>query len=454
MATEVLMPRQGQSVESCIIIEWKVNEGDIVSEGQALCEVETDKATFEVEATAAGTVLGIFYPADADVEVLKVIAAIGEPGEDISGLRPELSEDSEQKSEVSESLEEAPKAEATPASTPPASNLPLSTTSSGASPRAKNLAVEKGVDVASIAGTGPSGRVIERDVVAARPAAVSPAAQAKAAAEGLSVPNVGSGIGGRVLAADLVAVAPEAVGTAVAAMDFPGNATEIPVKGVRKLVAGRMQASLKNTAQLTLNAAADARSMLGYRKKCKAAPEEAGVGGINITDVVLYATVKTLVEFPEFNAHWQGDKIVQYENVHLGLAVDTPRGLAVPVIRYANLMSLKQLSAEAKRVAQACIEGTIDPDALVGGTFTVTNLGAMGIESFTPVLNAPEVGILGVCSIQPKPVMNGSDVEFVPHMGLSLTFDHSAVDGAPAARFLSVLRQKLADFEFELTLER
>jgi pyruvate dehydrogenase E2 component (dihydrolipoamide acetyltransferase) len=271
-----------------------------------------------------------------------------------------------------------------------------------------------------------------------------------AAAEGLAIPNVGSGMGGRVLAADLVAVVPDAVGTAVAALDFPGNATEIPVKGIRKLVSERMLASLQNTAQLTLNASADARSMLGYRKKCKAAPEEAGVGGINITDVVLYATVKTLVEFPEFNAHWQGDKIVQYENVHLGLAVDTPRGLAVPVIRYANLMNLKQLSAEAKRVAQACIEGTIEPDELTGGTFTVTNIGSLGIESFTPVLNAPEVGILGVCSIQPKPVMNGSDVEFVPHMGLSLTIDHSAVDGAPGARFLASLRSKLAAFELTL----
>jgi len=233
-------------------------------------------------------------------------------------------------------------------------------------------------------------------------------------------------------------------------MDFPGNATEIPVKGVRKVVSSRMLASLQNTAQLTLNASADARSILSYRKKCKAAPEEAGVGGINITDAVLYATVKTLTEFPEFNAHWMGDKIVQFENVHLGLAVDTPRGLTVPVIRYANLMSLKQLSAEAKRVAKACVEGTIEPDELTGGTFTVTNIGSMGVESFTPVLNAPEVGILGVCATQLKPVMNDGEVEFVPHTGLSLTIDHSAVDGAPGARFLAALGEKIRVFELTL----
>ncbi|VGO12944.1 Dihydrolipoyllysine-residue acetyltransferase component of pyruvate dehydrogenase complex [Pontiella desulfatans] len=445
MATEVLMPRQGQSVESCIIIEWKVNEGDVVTEGQALCEVETDKATFEVEATASGTVLGIFYPADADVDVLKVIAAIGDPGEDISALRP-ADEAADTTLDAGSSEEKAPVVEEKPVV---ASIQPQASSVTGlASPRAKNLAEKKGVDISTVAGSGPGGRVIERDVAAAQ--AVTPAAAAKAAAEGLAIPAAGTGMGGRVTAADLMAVAPEAVAEAVASMDFPGTVKEIPVKGVRKVVAGRMLNSLQSTAQLTLNTSADARSVLGYRSKCKNAPEEAGVGGISINDVVLYATIKTLGEFPELNAHMLGNKIVEFDNVHLGFAVDTPRGLMVPVIRYANLMTLKQLSAETKRLATACIEGTIDPDALSGGTFTVTNLGAMGIESFTPVLNAPEVGILGVCSIQPKPVMKGADVEFVPHMGLSLTFDHAAADGAPAARFLASMRTKLAAFELTL----
>ncbi len=453
MATEVLMPRQGQSVESCIIIGWHVNEGDTVDEGQALCEVETDKATFEVEAPAAGTVLGIFYPDDADVEVLKVIAAIGEPGEDVSALRPADESPEPQNVEQGTSNDEV-KEEVKETSAVQDSTFDIR--DSGpvtglASPRAKKLAEKKGVDVSALAGTGPEGRVIERDVAAAQPVAVTPAAAAKAAAEGIELPGSGSGLGGRITLADLKSVAPEAVGDAVAAMDFPGAASEIPVKGVRKVVAGRMLASLQNTAQLTLNSSADARSILGYRRKCKAAPEEAGVGGISINDVVLYATVKTLAEFPELNAHWLGDKMVQFENVHLGFAVDTPRGLMVPVIRYANLMTLKQLSAEAKRLAKACIEGTVDPDALKGGTFTVTNLGAMGIESFTPVLNAPEVGILGVCTIQPKPVMNKEGgADFIPHLGLSLTFDHCAADGAPAARFLASLRTKLAAFELTL----
>jgi len=440
------MPRQGQSVESCIIIEWRAKEGDQIAAGEPICDIETDKASFEVESPASGTVLGIFYPVDSDVEVLKVIAAIGEPGEDISALRPEKAGADEvihttDKPEDPGTVRVAP--DEAPGSLHQAS-------ASGASPRAKNLAGRKDVDISMVAGSGPHGRVIERDVIAAQSAAVSPVASARAVAEGLDVPQTGSGIGGRVLAADLDAVATSAQGGAGATMEFPGNVTETPVKGVRKLIADRMHASLQNSAQLTHHTSADARAVLDYRHKCKSAPEAAGVNGISINDAVLYATVRTLAEFPGFNAHWQGDRIVQFENVHLGLAVDTPRGLIVPVIRYANLMNLKQLSAEAKRLAKACLEGNIEPDALLGGTFTVSTLGALGIEGFTPVLNAPEVGILGVCTILPRPVITGDEVEFVPHMGLSLTFDHRAVDGAPAAHFLVSLREKLATFEVTL----
>ena len=184
MATEVLLPRQGQSVESCIIIEWKVNEGEPVTAGQGICEVETDKATFEVEATADGTVLAILYPAEADVEVLKTIAIIGEAGEDISALRP-AAEDTDVKLETgnlkpeeqSKDVQEAPVSSVT---------SQVSSFNGAASPRAKNLAENKGVDITTVAGSGPNGRVIERDVAAAQPATVSPAAQAKASAQSTS----------------------------------------------------------------------------------------------------------------------------------------------------------------------------------------------------------------------------------------------------------------------------
>lgn len=444
MATEVLMPRQGQSVESCLIIEWQVKVGDTVTEGQTVCDIETDKAAFEVEAPASGTVLGIFYPVDSDVEVLKIIAVIGEPGEDISALRPV--EDLPEIAEIPPT--ETVKTVAKTRATSPQAQV----SSQGISPRAAKLAAERGIDVSSLAGSGPRGRVIERDVSAARAATVSPAAQAKATAEGLQVPDTASGPDGRVLTSNLTTVAPDTTAATVSSMAFPGGFTEVPVKGVRKLIAERMVASLQNSAQLTHNTSVDARSVLDYRKNCKVAAEKTDIHAVSINDVVLYAAARTLTEFPHLNAHWLGDSIVQFENVHLGLAVDTPRGLMVPVIRYANLMNLTQLSTEAKRLAVACIEGAVDPDVLSGGTFTVSNLGAMGIENFTPVLNAPEVGILGVGNIQLKPVMNGTEVGFVPHMGLSLTFDHRAVDGAPAARFLASLKDRLAGFEPEHSL--
>ena len=443
MATEVLMPRQGQSVESCLIVGWKVKEGDTVKAGQPLCEVETDKATFEVEAPVAGTVLGIFYADGSDVPVLKIIAAIGAPGEDISALRP-AAEVAETKLETGNVKVEIKTV--VPEAAVSSFKFQASGISSGVSPRARNLAVAKGLDASTLAGSGPDGRVIERDVKAALAgqSPLSPAAKAKIAA-------IGSGIGGRILAADVQApsAAPVPAPTLPEvnySVEQMGALKEIAVKGVWKLVAARMLSSMQTTAQLTMHTSADARAVLAARKKFK---DSADKGGITINDLVLYAVAQTLVNFPELNAYWLGEKLVQFENVHLGFAVDTPRGLMVPVIRFANKLSLEEISIEAKRLGTACIKGTIDPDALKGGTFTVTNLGAAGIEMFTPVLNAPEVGILGICSVQPKPVMKkDGGVDFIPHMGLSITFNHCATDGAPAGRFLAAMRETLANLNF------
>jgi pyruvate dehydrogenase E2 component (dihydrolipoamide acetyltransferase) len=225
---------------------------------------------------------------------------------------------------------------------------------------------------------------------------------------------------------------------------------EVPTKGIRKIIADRMLQSLASHAQLTLNAFADARALQAFRKKLKDSPEALGLNGISINDFILYAVSRTLPRYPELNAHWAGDKILRFVRVHLAFAVDTPRGLMVPVIRNADLLSLKQISAETKRLAKACVEGGITPDGLSGGTFTVSNLGTFGVETFTPILNAPQTGILGVGAIAPKPVMDGEDVKFVPSLGLSLTIDHQALDGAPGARFLKDLCGALAGFDLLL----
>ena len=406
MASEILMPRQGQSVESCIIIEWKKQEGDPISEGDILCEVETDKATFEVESTAAGELLAILHEADADVEVLKPIASIGENGEDISAWKCSSIQPTQELNENTPPVIIQSESPQTSTTTHPSNEAEFIS-----SPRARTTATQRDIDITTLTGSGPHGRIIEQDVLAAKPAPQKAVAFSSGNGE---------------------------------------EQTEILAKGIRKVVAERMLNSLQTTAQLTLNSSADARSILRFRELCKQPDRQEKFGKVSINDTVLYATVKALKTFPELNAHWVGDRSIQYKNIHLGFAVDTPRGLMVPVIKNANTLSLLELSAEAKRLASNCIEGVIDPDDLSGGTFTVTNLGAMGIESFTPVLNTPEVAILGVCAIQPKPIMNGLETEFIPHMGLSLTFDHCAIDGAPAARFIAHLREKINNIELTL----
>ncbi|MFQ3619379.1 MAG: dihydrolipoamide acetyltransferase family protein, partial [Spirochaetales bacterium] len=224
----------------------------------------------------------------------------------------------------------------------------------------------------------------------------------------------------------------------------------IPVQGIRKVIAQRMIESLQTQAQYTLHTYADARNLLQFRKRLKNSPPSLGLQEVTINDLILYAVAKTLPKFPSLNAKWLKTTIQTYSVVHLGVAVDTPKGLLVPVIRNADSLSLHALSQEAKRLANACLEGKARPEELEGGTFTVTNLGSLGIHMFTPLLNSPQVAILGVGTVQVLPVMEEEEVKFYPHLGLSLTADHQAIDGAPAARFLSALREALAHIDLLL----
>jgi pyruvate dehydrogenase E2 component (dihydrolipoamide acetyltransferase) len=210
-----------------------------------------------------------------------------------------------------------------------------------------------------------------------------------------------------------------------------------------------MLTSLQSTAQLTLNTSADASNLLACRKMLKSSPQVKGLSKININDFLLYIVANILPKFKNMNAHFLNDKILEFEHIHLGFAVDSPRGLMVPIIHNAHLLSLEEISKEARRLSTACQEETILTDELNGGTFTVTNLGTMGIESFTPILNIPQVAILGVCSISFKPIMKDNEIKFIPHMSLSLTFDHRAVDGVPAAKFLQELNMVIANFDLK-----
>lgn len=441
MATVVVMPKQGNTVESCIIISWKKKAGEPVSEGEVLCEVETDKALVEVESPATGTLLAHFFPEGADVPVLTNIAAIGKPGEDVSDLRP--AGDS--------AVSAAGAAPAAPAAAvvPPSPSAGQPDEILRISPRARKLAKEKGIAVSELEGSGPLGRIIERDVQAAiaRQPALTPLARTMMAQGGYTVPPQGSGVSGRIMAGDLTPL------TTPAEQPIPADEVEvIPLKGVRKLIAARMLESLQTTAQLTLNASADARALLAYRQQLKGSNEVLGLQKVTINDLILLAVSRVLPLYPDLNALFKEETISRYREVHLGVAVDTPRGLMVPKIRRANRLSLKQIAAESKRLATACLEGKINPDELSGGTFTVTNLGSLGVESFTPVLNPPEVAILGVGNINLKPVEVEGEVQFIPHLSLSLTINHQVVDGAPAARFLQALAQGLADIQLLLAI--
>ncbi|MDX2137393.1 MAG: dihydrolipoamide acetyltransferase family protein [Chloroflexota bacterium] len=452
MATAVVMPKLGNSVESSIIVNWRKRLGDAVQEGEALLEVETDKATVEVESQTSGTLLAIFYDAGADVPVMTPIAAIGQPGEDYSALMPagiNTGEPQEASIQTSAAPVAANGAPAADVGTPFVASMPDTPTDQRISPRARNLATRKGVVLAGMSGTGPGGRIIERDIQAAlaRQPKLTPVAERMVAQGGFALPE-GVEPGKKITTRDLVPAAAPVPTAPPPPMPMPvQDATIIPMKGIRRTIATRMLASLQTTAQLTLNAYADARALKALRERLKSSDEALGLRGVTINDLVLYAAAKTLTRFPDVNAHLKDDAIHQYPAVHLGFAVDTPRGLIVPVIKNAHARTLHDLSTEAVRLAKACQDGSIKPDDLDGGTFTVSNLGGLGIDTFTPVLNPPQVAILGVGGIALRPVEMNDDVKFIPHIALSLTIDHRAMDGAPGARFLQALGRNLANVD-------
>jgi pyruvate dehydrogenase E2 component (dihydrolipoamide acetyltransferase) len=409
MAVSVVMPKLGNASESAIIIAWRKQVGEAVAEGDVLAEIETDKAIHEVTSPTAGVLLETLYAAGDDVPVMAEIARIGAAEERAAGKasRPAIS------------------------------------------PRARRLAAQTGADIDSIRGTGPNGRIIERDVraIEARTPKLTPLAQAKVRTGEFTAPEQGTGAGGRITTKDLI---PSAVPSQAAPEAEAGK--PMPLSGVRRVIAARMVESLRTTAQLTLHAHADARALQAYRRRLKEDGAAHGIDRITINDMVMYAVSRTLPQFSYMNALLKDGAIWQMDSVDLAFAVDTPRGLLAPVIRAAHTRTLKDLAAEAARLAEACQAGTAKPNELEGGTFTVTNLGSLGVEMFTPILNPPQVGILGVGSIVSTPVDLDGETQFIPHIGLSLTIDHQAVDGAPGARFLQALARSIAQFDLLLAL--
>ncbi len=433
------MPRQGQSVESCVITEWQKQKGDSVKVGDILFSYETDKSSFDEKSEVEGTLLEILAAAGDDVPCLETVCIIGNPGEDISALIPAKAEAGAAAPADAPTAETpAPAAETTAEAAPTATAAPVEGDRLRISPRARNLALRTGADLSQAEPTGPMGRIIERDVNSLLDAGktvtteqvesyiANPSAYKKAAPEPVQADK---------------AVVPTAEAPAKAAY------TDVKVTNIRRVIAKSMHASLSNMAQLTLNSSFDATELLDYRAKVKASGEALGMANITLNDMVLFAVAKTLMQHKECNAHWMDDFIRVFENVNLGIAVDTDRGLMVPTLPAAETLTLNELSVAAKALIKETQGGSISPDKLAGASFTVTNLGSLGVESFTPVINPPQVAILGVDCVTYRLKEDGTTY---PAMGLSLTFDHRALDGAPAARFLKDLSAALEHFSLTL----
>ncbi|MBQ8368769.1 MAG: 2-oxo acid dehydrogenase subunit E2 [Clostridia bacterium] len=442
MANTVIMPRQGQSVESCIITAWQKKKGDTVNVGDILFSYETDKSAFDEPSQFAGTILEVLVSEGDVVPCLDPVCIIGEAGEDISALLPG----------ADAAAEEAPAEDVKEEAKPTEAEATVSESTGERvfiSPRARLLALKTGVDMTKVVSTGPHGRIIERDIdkaldegylasteavesfLAGKPMPVeepvvieAPVTEAPAVKEEVTVP-----------------ASPAPVSDDLRAYD------EEPLTNVRKVIAKAMHASLSDMAQLTLNSSFDATSLLAYRAKLKASGEALGLSKISINDMVLYAVARVLPNHPEINANLVDNTFRKFRHANVGMAVDTERGLLVPVIFGAEKMSLAEVSAQAKSLAAKARDGKLTPDEMSGGSFTVSNLGSLGVESFTPVINPPQTAILGVCCTTNK--LN-ADGKVYPAMGLSLTFDHRAVDGAPAARFLKDVCDALENFDLLL----
>ena len=441
MATPIIMPRQGQSVESCIITAWNKKVGDAVAEGEILFSYETDKSSFDEPAPVAGKLLAIFAEEGDDVPCLENVCVIGQDGEDFAQFAP-ASEDAP----AAPAAEAAPVAEA-PVAAPAAEAIAATGDATGAiSPRARALAEKTGADLLKATPTGPNGRIIERDVqsLVDRGLTVSGAASA-----GYTTAVEGSGINGKVVLNDLNAPA-AAVAPVAAAAPAVSEYEDVKLTNIRKIIAKAMVESLSSMAQLTFTSSFDATKLLAYRKSLKGAAEKLGLANITLNDMILFAVSRVILKYRNANAHMLGDTMRYFNTVNLGIAVDTERGLMVPTVFHAEKMTLNELSKEAKTVITAAQSGTINPDLLKGATFTVSNLGSLGIESFTPIVNPPQTCILGVDCVMTR--MKEVDGEYVPYpaMGLSLTVDHRVLDGADAARILKDIGYALENIDLLL----
>jgi pyruvate dehydrogenase E2 component (dihydrolipoyllysine-residue acetyltransferase) len=449
MAEVFYLPQMGQTVTECTILKWLKQEGDAVERWDGIVEMMTDKTNMEVEPQISGTLRKILAPEGAVVPIGAPIAIIGSPDEDISALLAGVPPSPGTAPAAAErvapaSLERvAPEPADAPRAPRPARRAPGEPPS--VSPRAREAASEGGIpwETLALPGTGFEGMVVERDVLGylssqeQPPQPLSTPLAAKMAADlGVSLEDmVGTGPRGRVTAEDVRQAATRRRAPVI-------EAREIPLQGMRKVIAGRLAGSYQQAVHVPLRVDADMTAAGDLRRQLKPVLEGAGVR-LTYTDLIAAAVVQALVAYPVLNATLEQDVIRIHPAVNLGIAVALEEGLTVPVIRDAHAMRMAELSAAIQDAAARARGGQLPPDAYAGGTFTITNLGQFGVDSFDPIINPPQVAILGAGSIRDRIVALDGVAAVRPMMTLTVTFDHRALDGAPASRFLVQVKDLL-----------
>jgi pyruvate dehydrogenase E2 component (dihydrolipoamide acetyltransferase) len=433
MAQEIVLPQWGMEMQDATVVRWLKQEGDPVQEGEPLVELETAKIATELESIASGVVAHILVPEGDTVPIRTVLAIVAAPGEQVA--RP---------SGV------APSGTAARALAPAASSRRAAPIAPQVVPAARRLAQERGIDLAQVQGTGPGGRILVEDVQKAlevRTAApptpaevavqVTPAARHLARQHGIDLRRVqGTGPRGRILIEDVQKA------LELRSQPTAQPAQVVPIRGMRQTIATRMLQSLQTMAQVTLTTEVDVTAAMTLRAGLARQWPESGLSPLHL---VIKATARALKEHPRMNAVQKDHEVELVPEIHIGVAVSLEEGLLVPTIQWADTKHLAQIVSESHDLATKAREGRATYEEVTGGTFTITNLGAYGIDAFTPIINPPQVGILGVGRVVEKPVVYQGEITKRSMMFLSLTFDHRVIDGAPAAAFLHTLKGHLED---------
>ncbi|MYF98694.1 2-oxo acid dehydrogenase subunit E2 [Candidatus Poribacteria bacterium] len=443
MALELRMLQMDQTMTKGKIGKWLVKEGDTVTEGQPLLEIETDKVVHEQESPADGIIAQILPEEGSDVPVNALLAIIAAPGEEVERVEADII-DVPPQTDQSEQTTTKP---AISTKTQPSSTIP---TNIKVSPTAKELAEKLSIDLTQVKASGPGGRILESDInrfietraetsTGTERLKASPLARRLAKEFGLDLTTInGSGHEGRIVRDDVLQVANE-IPTQVLQTE-PAASEIIELSGIRKIIAERMTMSVQTNASVTLHTEVDATNLVELRGQLNEIVQEQEIN-ITYTDLIIKIVATVLREHPNINATLTDEGIHLLADINIGVAVALEDGLVVPVVRNVDKIGLGEISAQIKSLAEKARNNQLTPGELQGGTFTLTNLGNYGVDAFTPIINPPEAAILGVGRILKKPVVHNDEITIRHMLSLSLTFDHRIIDGAPAAQFLNSVSQ-------------